>query len=291
MNRWLGKADDYWFGPARAEPLAAFRIACAVALAAYFAHHALAPAEWLGTSPLHLPPLCAGESIPWRFLQPVYIAPMSDSLIGVMIGFFCLSALGLALGWRSRLCAAFLCLWVAVVTYADWIASFSINRSAVLVLAAMTFMPLDAAWSIRRRDSKAPSPTISAWSIRTLQWLLVTWYFASGIDKLRGGWHRDPYALWTQLQGWYQTPLAWWVLQHVPRPLVSGVQFGVLTFELTAWLFLIPPATRRVGVVIGVLVHLGVAMLMARLWMFSLYILAFYTLFIVPERRSHGHPK
>lgn len=93
----------------------------------------------------------------------------------------------------------------------------------------------------------------------------------------------DPSVLWTQLQGWYQTPAAWWVLQNVPRAWVSGGQYLALIFEVGAPLLLIPRRSRPVGIVLGVVMHVVVAILMARLWMFSLYMLAFYPLFFVPE--------
>lgn len=276
------RLDNYWFGPVSARPLAAFRIGFTLSILIYFSLRLISYQEaYLASSITRLPFMDVTADPVWRHLQPVYIPALSTWAVACAAVLLAMASGGLLLGYRARACALILAVWTAFITLADWLASFSINRSAVLILGLMAVSPLCRVWSIdaRRRGDRS-NEFISAWSIRTLQWFLVSWYVASGVDKLRGGWLTDPDVLWTQLQGWYETPAALWALNHLPPSLLTGAQVATVGFEVLAPILLIPKRLRPFGLGLGVMIHIGVAILMSRLWPFSLYMLSFYLLFL-----------
>ena len=64
---------------------------------------------------------------------------------------------------------------------------------------------------------------------------------------------------------------------------VYSAQLVVLGFELLAPLWLIPKRMRPAGLVCGAVIHVMTALLMSKLWLFSLYMLSFYSLFRPPR--------
>ncbi len=270
----------YWFGATSPLPLAAFRIAFVIALLVYFSDRLLYAEESLVQTATLLQDIGQVDDTALQHLQPWRMAAPSRLVVGALIAAFYVVSFGLLFGVYSRTAAFLLGLWLLYATLLDWLGSFSLNRSAILICFAMSAMPIGAvgSWDARRR--RRVEQTISAWPVRTLQWFLLLWYMASGVAKIRGGWLVADDVLWTQLQGWYQTPIAVLFLRVVPLELVTVLQYGVLIFEVLAPLWLVPRRLRPFGMTIGVLMHIGLALLMGKLWMFSLYVLAFYPLFV-----------
>ena len=299
------RLDDYWFGPVSAWPLAAFRILFAVALLCYFSDRIFYLEEFLGPSPGRLPDLGVTDDSPLRFHQPLYVEPLSQSMRMAVAAVFYLLGISLVVGFRARWAAGLLAGWVASVTLVDWMGAFSFNRSAVLILAMMATMPLSAVWSVdayresRRRRSTpgepAPSPLpakevqISAWPVRTLQWFFLLWFVLAGLVKLKADWSlfgvND--ILWSQLQGWYQNDLCWWAITHIPKPFFGAAELATLYFEVFAPLWLLPRRVRPWGMVVGICLHIMIAVLMTKLWVFSAEMLSFYVLFL-PIPRAGG---
>ena len=295
---WVKGFDAYWFGLVPAWPLAAFRILFTVALLCYFTDRILYLEEFLGPSPGRLPDLGITDDSPLRFHQPLYVEPFNQPMRVAVAAVFYLLGVSLVIGFRARWAAGLLAGWVASVTLVDWMGAFAFNRSAVLILAMMATMPLSAVWSLdayresrRRRmtpgePAASPLPReesqISAWPVRTLQWFLLLWYVLAGLVKLKGDWSLFAVndILWSQLQGWYQNDLCWWAITHVPKPFFGAAELATVYFELFAPLWLLPRRVRPWGVAVGICLHIMVAMLMTKLWVFSVEMLSFYVLFL-----------
>ena len=227
--------------------------------------------------------------------------------LAVAVVFYVLG-ISLLVGLRARLASGLLAGWVASVTLVDWMGAFAFNRSSVVILATMSAMPLGATWSVdayrgwRRRGAEgeplANSPPlteevqISAWPVRTLQWLLLLWYVLGGLVKLKGHWSLFSVndVLWSQLQGWYQNELCWWAITHIPKPFFGAAEVATLYFELLAPLWLLPRRLRPWGMMVGVFLHVMIALLMTKLWVFSAELLSFYVLFLPIQRASEAEP-
>jgi hypothetical protein len=309
LKNLKSKLDSYWFGSVPAWPLAAFRAAFAFVLIAYFTDRMWDLGEFIGDSPARLPDLeMAGDSV-LRHTQPLYLPPLSGGILAFAVVSFYLLAIALMVGCFSRTAAGLLAFWVAYVSLVDWLGSFSINRSSVLVLLMLATMPSGQVWAVdvhirrwwKKRnlkesdsedDHSSEEAFISAWPIRTLQWFLLIWYVLSGTAKLRGDWSlwSSNDVLWTQLQGWYQNPFCFWLLQNVPRAVVGLLQQVSLYFELLAPVWLLPRRIRPAGMLVGIGMHVAVAVLMSKLWYFSAEMIAFYILFLPNIRNRKTAP-
>src|SRR5690606_31306592 len=102
-------------------------------------------------------------------------------------------------------------------------------------------------------------------------------YLGSGLCKaLRGDWLTHSDVLWTQIQGVYATDAAAWLLRVLPGGAWSLLQHAALGFELLAPLLFMSRRLRPAGIVLGVGLHLVVAVTMYQLLYFSLQMVSFY---------------
>ena len=284
--------DSYWFGAVSPRPLVLFRIVFTLALVFYFTDRIWYLPDFLEDSPARLPLLHFGEDSYLRQIQPLFVPPLTHGAACAAAALFYLLAAALIAGLRSRTAAALLGVWVLCSTLADWSASFSLNRSAVIVLFLMACMPIGHAGSLdarmRGREKAAADDLIHAWPIRTLQWFLLWWYVSAGMAKVWGDWSftASHDILWSQLQGWYQNDRSWWAQQHLPKAVFGALQQIALYFEVFAPLVFVPRRLRPIGMLTGLVLHVMIALLMVKLWLFSAYMLSFYILFIGDRPRE-----
>jgi hypothetical protein len=294
-QRWAKRFDGYWFGAVSARPLACFRIVFTLALIFYFTDRIWYLADFLGDTPARLPALEFTGDRHLQHIQPFYIPPLTDEAALLVAGLFYVIAGALLMGFCSRSAAALLGAWILGTTLADWSASFSLNRSAVIVLFLMACMPIGHTWSLdarmRGRGQPAGTDRIHAWPIRTLQWFLLWWYVSAGMAKVWGDWTftASHDILWSQLQGWYQNDRSWWAQQHLPKSVFGGLQQIALYFEVFAPIWFVPRRLRPFGMLTGFLLHVLIALLMVKLWLFSGYMLSFYVLFL-GDRSAKADP-
>jgi len=83
-----------------------------------------------------------------------------------------------------------------------------------------------------------------------------------------------------QIQGLYMTDAAAWLVRTLPSWAFPVQQHLALGFELLAPVLLGFRRLRPIGIVIGVVLHLIVAITMYQLIYFSLQMIAFYALFL-----------
>ncbi len=128
--------------------------------------------------------------------------------------------------------------------------------------------------------------------MRTLQRFLLLWYVLGGLVKLKGHWSLFSVndVLWSQLQGWYQNEPCWWAITHIPKSFFGAAEVATLYFELLAPLWLLPRRLRPWGMMVGVCMHVMIAVLMTKLWVFSAELLSFYVVFLSLQRASEAEP-
>lgn len=132
-----------------------------------------------------------------------------------------------------------------------------------------------------------PSLTLSAWPVYLIRIYLVVVYFGSGWRKaVFGDWLTNPDALIHCMTGFYATDFTRYLFLILPPLAWTFMQYGVIVFELGAPLLLLAPALRKWGILMGCLLHLGIALLMRDLVYFSLQMLAFYIPFLIPVTDS-----
>jgi len=271
----LGAAREawqrFWHAPIDAAPLALFRQGFAWTLLLYAIAWARDAREWLTDAGYH-PPLALDPNFgPQLPLLPVAALPW----VGLV---FFASLLAYIFGVGRKVVV-----WVLVAAtiyslFVDPISSFTINRLFVIGLIILAVAP-DPEPAAGGEPAKQ-----RAWPTRCLQLTVVGQYFASGLCKsINGDWWGGQDILFVQVQGIYMTDAAAWMVRTLPHWTWAVQQELALWFELLAPVLFAVKRLRPVAFVLGLGLHLIVAVTMDQLIYFSLQMACFYLLFIPPE--------
>jgi hypothetical protein len=262
------RVREWLLGPVDAIRLAAFRFAATIALLIYTLSWALEGHEWLTPVGYHMSVGASdGLQLPVPLLGPITLVVFMLVYVGSMVA--------ITLGWRARACSLPVFAGLVYVTIADRLSSFSMNKLGIVAWSILLLAPWPRA---RERELR------SAWPLRILQATLLLQYVGAGICKLRGGWLRNPEALWLQVQDVYMTQLAAWMVRELPMWAWACLQHGALAFELLAPLLLCVRRLRPLGFAWGLTMHLAIGLMMYRVGLFSLSVVAYYVLFVDEQR-------
>ena len=200
-----------------------------------------------------------------------------------VFGFAVLTAF--TLGYRTRL-----------ATFLSWVVIFTIqmrNRTIcdggdtvlrILFFWAL-FVDLGARFSLDiwlgRRPAQA---TVAGLPVRLLRLQIALIYLAAGLSKSGPSW-MDGSAVYYSVQNLdFGRPPGVWLAAH--RALARAVTFGTLAIEISfAPLVLLPlrtTAARALGLLLGLALHLGIALAM-RVGIFSWVLPASYTILLSPR--------
>jgi hypothetical protein len=135
------------------------------------------------------------------------------------------------------------------------------------------------------RDAASGRLMISAVPVRLVQGTLICMYLASGIAKgFSGDWLKYNDVVYTQMQGIFRTDFAAWCLRTLPVWSWTVAQWVTLLFELEAPVLFGVRKLRPIAFVIGIGLHLMIALMMKDLIFFSAQMWTFYALFVTPEQ-------
>lgn len=215
------------------------------------------------------------------------LLPRSDLTVQITYGVFLLHIALLGVGAWSRL--------QAVATYV-WLLSFQHRHVTLfdgedtvfrLLGAALIFLPLAHcysldAWLARRRGRPYPRQG-SAWALRLVQLEISAIYLSTAWEKLRGTDWLDGTALYyvsrlDDLFGHFPIPTA--LLESLTA--LRLMTWSVLAIEVSLPFLLWIPRTRRLGIVLGVALHLGIEYSMS-LFLFEWIMLVGLLAFARPE--------
>ncbi len=277
VGRWLG-------APEPALRLSIIRALAPLATLGFMSSRLRHADEWLSTTGFHPPEIPGGD---WR--QPFYLTPVSSDIAWIIAAVMVLSGLAVAAGFRTRIAALVFAATLAYVALADRLAAFTVTKLSPAVMLALAASPSGArfsvdAWLRRKRNPEAPLPRyVTAGGVRFFQVLLPVFYCGSGIAKLRGGWLKHSYVLFTHLHDSYQTAFSWWVANTFPAWLWTVLQTVVLILEVGAPLWFALKPTRPIALLLAVGMH---AMIGAMFWpvrWFSLLMITLWCGAFLPE--------
>lgn len=215
-----------------------------------------------------------------------WVRPLSPIAMHALVLALAALGVGIAVGWRTRWCAAAFTLGFAYTELIE--ASLYLNHYwyVTLVGLLLTMLPTDGMWSLRSRRAArsaatpagiATVPVIVVWALRAQ--IAVVYLFA-GLAKINSDWlvHAMPLRLWFA----DRTDLAIIgpVLGH-PTAAVVASWFGLL-FDLTIVGWLSWRRTRPFAYAAVVAFHLATAVLF-RIGMFPWVMLVATLVFFVPD--------
>ncbi len=230
--------------------------------------------EWLTDAGFHL---TAEELVPLGFPAPFpLLSGAGAAALAVLIG---VSALLLILNkWRR---VALLGLFASAL-YAqggDVLSASTLNKLYVAVYGILLITPG------YKRDATTGRLVGSVLSMRVIQATLLLQYLAAGTSKaFKGDWLKYSDVLHTQVQGVFRTDFAAWCLRNLPVWSWTVMQWTTLLFELEAPVLFCVQKLRPIAFVIGIGMHLMIALMMKDLIFFSAQMWSFYALFVTAEQ-------
>jgi hypothetical protein len=273
---WSKKAAHFWLAPQDALTLRVFECLFTLTFLIWMGRCFMTWEEWLTDKGFHLSAeelRSMGYPEPWPLLQPWQVPLFALAIFGS-------GTLLLLNRWRR------FALWGLFLTaiYAqrvDFMAAFTLNKLYVGVYGLMAFAPG------MYRDAQSGRLMQSAVLLRTLQATLILQYFAAGLAKMDGDWLKGHDILWGHVQGVYRTEAAAFALRNLPMWAWAVQQHIALVFEVVAPVLFMVCRLRPIAFVVGIGMHLMIAVMMKDLIFFSLQMWTFYALFVKPEEWRH----
>jgi hypothetical protein len=256
---------------------------CAPLAVLGFASGRLAHAdEWIGDSGFHVPDL-GGD---WR--QPLFIPALPSWAAWCVAGLMVAAGLACAAGFKPRVSALVFAATLVLVTLSDRLETYTVTKLSPAVMIAIAFSPAGSrlgvdAWLRRRRTGKRARRLRASGSLRFLQLLLLTMYFASGTAKARGDWLKVPLVLYSHLHDSYQGVVSYALATHMPAWSWTVLQGLVLGFELLAPLWFGLACTRPWAFVFGMWMHLMIGLMFWPVRWLSLLMMTLLVAGFLPE--------
>jgi vitamin K-dependent gamma-carboxylase len=208
-----------------------------------------------------------------------WVRPWPDVWMKAHFAAMALAALGIALGYRTRLSAGAFCLLFTYVELLDKAAYLNHYYLVSLLALLLAALPSGAALSLdaRRRGGPRTVP-LGAYALLRVQVGLV--YLFAGLAKLDADWlsRGEPLTTWLQAHAdlplfgpWLATPTA-----------ALAMSWAGAAYDLSIVGFLLWRRTRALAFAAAVLFHLGIWLLFP-VGIFSWVMLACTTVFFAPD--------
>lgn len=274
MNRprWLLSSSEYnffhpayWFGDVDARPLSLFRIAFAALMLKEAIYHIFVADVWYsdtGMLPSSLLPRVSPNI-------PTLMSGLSETWMA--IAFFVLwaiVALLLLVGWQTRIMSILnLVLLVSIINRNELVVTGADGVMQVLAFWSL-FLPLGRFYSVdARRRLPNQRPTTYAFPVRMFQLQIALIYIFTTIFKLQGQTWPSGDALYMAMQIRMHTfPVAEWLLANASPSVLRTLTYIALLIEggfaLLVFSPVFQPYLRRVGLIAGVMLHIGIGMVM-----------------------------
>jgi len=272
----IAKMLDFWFAPLPPVRLRVFERVFALTFILYMSAWLHGAGEWLTTAGFHYPLDISdrGFSIPLAPLPPGALW----LFVVVLIGAPTLVVLG---KWRRpALLVTLACAFY--VQRVDTYSAFTINKLYIVGFLILLLAPTVRAVPIGGGQT---ADRQSAWPVRVIQATLMIQYGTAGICKMaHGDWLERFDILIGHSVGLYRTELATILLDVLPHWawVVQGVL--ALAFEVTAPVLFAVRRLRPVAYLLGVGMHVVIALMMVDLIWFCLQMVTFYLLFMDADR-------
>lgn len=252
--------NRFLFAPISARPLGLFRVVFGVLMMIYLLVMTVEFDHWYTDRGLLQGSESREAAAPLRFSPLHYVHDPVTPRVLHAVTFA--AALGVALGWRTRIMS--LVLWLGLLSFYHRNPSSNGGPDAMPAILSFYMMlcPSGAAYSLdarreERRRGTVAEPLIVPWALRLLQMQFCLVYFQSCVIKCDGASWLDGTATHYVL---YNHEFRWFNLEWIGGYplLVNFLTHGALLIEfaLAFWLWFRP--TRRWAILGGIALHLGI---------------------------------
>jgi hypothetical protein len=263
------------FAPKPIVRLETVRILAPLAILGFMSTRVLHADDWLSTVGFRVPELAND------YRQPAHFAALSVGAAWTVAIALVLSGLATAAGAFTRISSGIFAVLLAYVALADRLSAFTVSKIAPVIVIALCLTPSGSRWSIdawrrKRKDPKWIPPThVSGGCVSFFQFFLAVFYCSSGFYKYSGDWyfgsdHYNAHVLFTHLHDSYQTPVSWFLANHLPAFGWTLLQDVTLLFEMFAPLWFLLKWTRPYAFLWAVSMHAMIGMMFGPVTWFSL---------------------
>ncbi len=255
----------YWFGDVDVRPLSLFRIAFAALMLKEAIYHIFVAEVWYSD----------GGMLPSSLLMrvspntPTLMSGLSETWMA--IAFFVLwaiVALLLLVGWQTRVMSLLnFVLLVCVINRNELVVTGADGVMQVLAFWSL-FLPLGRCYSVDARWRPLNQRlTTYAFPVRMFQLQIALIYIFTTIFKLQGQTWLSGDALYMAMQIRMHTfPIAEWLLANASTSVLRTLTYIALIIEggfaLLVFAPVFQPYLRRVGLIAGVMLHVGIGLVM-----------------------------
>jgi Vitamin K-dependent gamma-carboxylase len=280
--------NRFLFGPISARPLGAFRIVFGLLLLSYLALMTVEFKLWYTGAGLLQGTEAREAAGPLRFSPLQYTD--NPTIAYAVLAATAAVAVGLTLGWRTRVMSVLLYLGMLSLYHRNVSANGGPDAIPMLVCFYLMFCPSGAAYSLdalraARKRGTVAEPLIVPWGVRLLQMQLCLIYFQSCVIKCQGAvWLNGTtihYILFNREFGQFNME---WLAQY--PLLINLMTYGavLIEFALAFWLWFRP--TRRWAILGGLLLHLGIRPVI-NVPGFGQFMTAIYITFLAPDELQY----
>lgn len=190
-------------------------------------------------------------------------------------------ALGVAIGYRYRICAGLFLLGFLHLELIDQTNYLNHYYLVTLLSVLLLFLPAQKAWSVdSRRNERLRHESIPVWMIALLRFQVGVVYFFAGVAKLNADWL------------WRAEPLRTWLPTRVDLPLIGpfldqswvayAASWAGAVFDLTIPFLLMSRRARLPAYLVAVIFHVG-TWLLFKIGMFPWIMLVSALIFFPPD--------
>jgi hypothetical protein len=252
--------NQFFFGPISARPLGVFRIVYGLIMLMYLGLMTQEFDLWYTGKGLLRAVEARDAAGPLRISALQFTD--NPAIAYAVFAATAAAAVGLTLGWRTRVMSVLLYLGMLTLYHRNTSANGGPDAVPFLLSFYMMFCPSGAAFSLdARREARkrgtVAEPLIVPWGMRLLQLQICLIYFQSSVIKCQGGlWLNGTtvhYVLFNREFGMFNLE---WLAQY---PLVINLMThgALLTeFSLAFWLWFRP--TRPWAILAGIMLHVGI---------------------------------
>lgn len=286
---WIDARVVSVFAPQPIVRLEVIRILAPLAIVGFMASRILHADDWLSSASFRVPPM----SNDWR--QPASFDGLSVPMawtVGILLA---VAGLATAAGAFTRVSSAVFCVLLGYVALADRLSAFTVSKISPVIALVLFLSPSGSRWSVdawlrKRRDPKwQPPDLVSGGNVRFFQIMLAVFYCSSGFRKAIGDWmpwtHRyNDHVLWTHLHDSYQTPVSWFLANHMPAFSWTVLQLITLVFEALAPIWFLVRWTRPYATAWALAMHFMIGVMFGPVIWFALLMMALLAGAYLPER-------
>jgi uncharacterized membrane protein YphA (DoxX/SURF4 family) len=286
---WIDARVVSVFAPQPLARLEVIRILAPLAIVGFMASRIVHADDWLSTASFRVPPMTND----WR--QPAAFDGLSVTTAWIVALALAASGIATAVGVKTRVSSAVFCVLLTYVALADRLSAFTVSKISPVIALALFLSPSGTRWSVdawlrKRREPKwTPPDLVSGGCVRFFQLMLPVFYCSSGVRKAVGDWmpwtaHYNDHVLWTHLHDSYQTPVSWFLANHMPAFSWTALQLITLVFEALAPIWFALRWTRPYATAWALAMHFMIGVMFGPVIWFALLMMALLTGGYLPER-------